>query len=225
MANKKKSALPSPIQQIVSFAAPKENKSILSLPISDTENYDVEVKATLTADEMASFVGGIINALFLNEEYAPVLYKLIYVKAILAYYTNLKGPISNEDLVSLVFDTDIVQKIEEKINQKQQQELIEAIQKNIESKQQDLLNSKSARLEDAIHQIQLLTEITSKIAEQFKEIDMKQVMESSMKLANIPERDLVNNIIDIKFGKDSKSENADEPDHRAGFNGGNGQNV
>lgn len=225
MANKKKSAPPSPIQQIVSFAAPKDNKSILSLPISDTENYGVEVKTTLAADEMVSFVDGITNALFVNDQYTPVLYKLIYVKAILAYYTNLKEPISNEDLVVLVFDTDIVQKIEEKINQKQRQDLIEAIQKNIEAKQQELLNSKSARLESAIRQIELLTEATSKITEQFKEIDMKQVMESSMKLANIPERDLVNNIIDIKFGKDSNSKNADEADCQVDFDGGDNQNV
>lgn len=232
MSNKKNST-PSPIQQLITFAAPKENKSIISLPISDTENYDIEVKQLLNADEMASFVDGVSKAVFSKGKYIPILFDLVYANAVIAYYTNLeiatidkktKEPISlisNDELVSLVYNTDIIREIESKINFAQKEDIILAIVKSIDYRKQEILNTQSARLEGAIQQIENSTEIISKIVEQFNDVDVKQVMDATIKLANIPERNLVNNILDVKFGE-TKSNEVDE---QLKFNDSGDKNV
>ena len=38
---------------------------------------------------------------------------------------------------------------------------------------------------------------------------MKQATEAVIKIANIPERDLVNNILDVKFGEETSTKNMD----------------
>lgn len=203
MANKKKTVAHPPIHQLIAYAAPKEDKCILSLPISETENIDIEVKSLLSVDEMVSFVNGVTNAIFPNGTYMPAIYRLVYANAIIFYYTDFQDMITNEDLVSLVFCTDIIAKVEERINRAQIQEMIEAICKNIKSKQEEIHNTQSSRLEESIRQMETLTEIVSKFAEQFQDIDMKQATEAAIKLSNMPERNIVNNILDVKFGENA----------------------
>ncbi len=209
MANKKKTTSPTLIQKFLAYAASKEDKCILSMPVSETESCEFEVKSLLNAGDMDSFVSGVTDALFLNGYYTPALYSLVYAKAILVYYTNLKDSISNEDLIVLVFKTNIISFIESKINKSQKEAIVDAINQSIEFKKQEILSTQAARLEESIQQIKLLTDLTSKIVNQFNDIDMKQATEAVIKIANIPERDLVNNIFDVKFGEETSTKNMD----------------
>lgn len=211
MSNKKKITSVSPIQQIVSYAIPKSDKCILFLPISETENIEIEVRQLLSTDEMVSFVNGVCNAVFWNDEYVPSIYELVISKAILTYYTNLAvfqtnkeasvSLISNEHLTQLVYCTNIIQEVKSKINLRQFESMIVAIDKAIEFKKQEIYNTQSARLEEAIKQIEILINTTERITAQFEGIDMKQATEAAIKIANIPEQELVKNILEVQFNE------------------------
>lgn len=224
MANKKKteSATLSPIQQLIAYATPKEDKCILSLPISETESIDIEVKRLLDTDEMASFVDGVANATFKNDVYMPAVHNLVLAKAIIGYYTNLKisvidkntkesvSLIPNEYLTRLVFCTNIVEDVKSKINIEQLDYMVDAIDNSIEFKKQEILNSQSARLEEVTKQIETLVEYVPMIIEQFDGIDIKQTIETVSKIATMSERDFVDNVLSVKFGEKTVNESVSQ---------------
>lgn len=184
---------------------PKDNKTVISYNVGNGETVDVEVSPLLSVEDMNNMVQAVSEAVFDNNTYVPAVYELIYSKAVLAYYTNLKIDMKNDKFNQIVYCTDIVDKVVDSVNTMQLADINDAIDKAIEFKKQEILSTQNRLLEENLNQLVTLTNTMSEFGEKMKDINMNEVIDNYKKIANMPEKERVNNILEFQ-----RKENEDD---------------
>lgn len=172
--------------------------SIVDLPISDTESIKVEVKTILSANDMASMVNSVVDALFDDDEYKAELFEMVFWKAVFVFYTDLNTNIQNDDLIDLIYNSDVLNLILPQIEKKQLEDIRNAIEKKADYKKQSLLFEQKQTLNRALDDIEFCTEKYSQLLALFEQIDIKDAFDTIKKVSNIDEQKLVNNIMEYK---------------------------
>lgn len=178
-----------------------KEKITIPYKVADDEIIEIVVTPLLSVDEMNSMVNSIAETIC-NDTYNPDLYELVYSKAIMAYYTNLKTDITNDKLNQIVYCTDIIEKIVNIINPLQLADINDAVDKSIEFKKQEILSTENRLLKENLNQLISLTNIMSEMGEKMNDINIKELMENCKKIADIPEKQRVQSILEIHEEKE-----------------------
>lgn len=188
---------------------PKNNKTVISYDVRNGETVDIEVTPLLSLDDMDGFVEGVTEGIFDNDTYKPALYEIVYSQAILCFYTNLKTDMTNDKLIQIVYNTDIVDMVIDKINVMQLADINDALEKAIEFKKQSILSEQRKLLSETnmtmqIEQNEVISKMDS-VINLFKNISSglddygkKQLAEDINKIANTDEKVIVDNILDFQ---------------------------
>lgn len=187
-----------------------DNKTSLLFDVGDNENIEVEVTKLLSTQDSVDFVESVSNAVFIDGVYTPSLYNLVYSKAILAFYTNIKVNDINSDLLNeIVYNTDIMDKIIDVINEIQMYHLESAITNAInhrckellsvnESATNHLIQEVSEKSKEQSEQVKTLIETFSEIGKAFDGIDQNKLMEMLETISNKDEDKIVNSVMDYR---------------------------
>lgn len=178
-----------------------KEKITIQYKVTDDEIIEIVVTPLLSVDEMNSMVNSIVDTIC-NDTYNPALYELVYSKAIMVYYTNLKTDITNNKLNQIVYCTDIIEKIVNIINPLQLADINDAVDKSIEFKKQEILSTENRLLKENLNQLVSLTNIMSEIGEKMNDIDIKELMKNCKKIADIPEKERIQKILEIHEEKE-----------------------
>ena len=199
MASKKVSF--NKLEKIIENNKTNNTDNKIEFAIND-EVVEVEVKNLITIEEMSEFVNIVVNCIFDNDDYSPEFYNMTFVKVLLNYYTNIKiDSIKNSLLLSLMYETDVVEAIIEKINKKQYAHIVESVAHSIKFKQKQILsinNIKSNAIIDRIvneqnelaNSINSLIEQFAKISESFSEDQKERLITAAEQIASKSEKEI-----------------------------------
>ena len=109
----------------------------------DGKAVDVVVKRTIPLQEACQLVADVADAVFLRDKsgapvYHPELYAYALDKALLSHFTNVKTCMSAARLYEFCQNTDVMEKVQVLISQKQYYELLHAIDEAVEDRRQTL---------------------------------------------------------------------------------------
>lgn len=203
------------IDKIISCQDDNSKNTTIQYNVDNNEEISIVVTPLLKPEDTSGFVDSVVDAVFVNDDYNTALYELVYSKAILAYYTNIKYDITNEKLNKIVYCTNIIDMIIEKINRMQLSDINDAINKKIEFKKNLIISEQKKLLDDAVirlnteqdkmvTQISSLVDVFGKIGKEANEIDINKLSEDVNKIANMDENKTVNNILEFQNKDDKK---------------------
>lgn len=173
----------------------------------------IKVKSLLNFDEMTGFVNSVVNAIYNENGYTPIVEKVALIRATLAYYTNLEFDYKNENTtMNLLYNTTLYDDILDRINSKQYEDMLNAIsvavdyklQSNvsvIEQKYKDLSVIFENEQKELMTQMEKLCEVFGKIGENFNSNEIKLLIE---KIANKDETEIAKEVLNIANEKTSK---------------------
>lgn len=207
MATKKKTnaALLSPIERILTVETEhkaKDDKSVILYTCKNGEAIELEVVPVLSFEEMHNFVSTVVEAVFLSNEYAPIVKSFIINNMIIRHYLKSNVDINDTLAVELVYSIDLVSLIADKIDGEQYFDMMDAIKSEIEFKKQELLSTERKLLNDSIANCERLADEASKcieafrkIADQFKDINPAEALDTYKKLVDMGNQDFANNVL------------------------------
>ena len=109
----------------------------------DGKPVEIVVKYALPLQEACQLVADVADAVFLRDKsgapvYRPELYAYALDKALLSHFTNVKTCMSAARLYEFCQNTDVMEKVQALISQKQYYELLHAIDEAVEDQRQTL---------------------------------------------------------------------------------------
>lgn len=186
------------LDDIINFERKKnkfEKSGTLDFDVNG-KTVSISVKDTLSLEEMCAFVNGVVDAVFDGDIYYSALLEPTIAKHIIAFYTDIKDDISNERLVSIIYETDILDLIRTKINEKQFKHMTDSILVEINDRKTSINDSRKTQLEDAIKQMDNLISMFDTLGSQLSDINVKETLEAAKILSKKDEKELVNAILD-----------------------------
>ncbi len=194
------------LKKIIKYQS-SDNKTTILFDVDKDESIEVEVTKLLSTQDSVDFVDSVSSAIFIDGVYTPSLYNLVYSKAILAFYTNIKvNDINNDLLNEIIYDTDIIDKILSVINEMQLYHLESAITDAIDYKCKEILSvneltantmiqEMAERNKEQTEQVKALITTFSEIGKTFDGIDQNKLMQMIEMIANKDEDELVNSVM------------------------------
>ena len=85
-----------------SFLYHKDNKTTVLFDVADGEQISINVTPILSIEDMKEFVEVVSDSVFIDDEYTPALFEIVYASAIMTYYTDLKTNITNDKLLQII---------------------------------------------------------------------------------------------------------------------------
>ncbi len=200
---------------------PKDNKTVVLFDVAYGEQISINVTPILSIEDMNEFAEVVSNSVFIDDEYAPALFKLVRARAIMTYYTDLKTNITNDKLLQIIYNTDIIERVEDSINPKQFSAIETAIGKAIEFKKQSILseqrklvteltNNVQIEQNDVITKMNSVVELFEKISNGLDGYGKKQLAEDINMIANKDEKEIVDNILEFRQNEFVQEETASE---------------
>lgn len=166
---------------------------------------EVEVKRSISIEEMDSFIESVADAVFVDGTYKPALREFVFFKAILAYFTNIKTEgMNNERLMGLYITirSGIVSMIDPSVYEW----LITAVDERIKWTLDCALSAQKRRLDDAIaeinaeklmisEQMDSLLTVFERMAKEAEGFNKDELMADIKKIANKSELDIARSVL------------------------------
>lgn len=180
-----------------------EDKIALLCKLDNDKNIEICITPTLSAKDMNFMVNGVVNAIIDGNIYNSSLEKLVFYQAILAFFTNIDTEnIHSQLLIDLIYNTDIVNKIYERINKRQIADIENAITKALNFRKDQIITSQEQKLNENSAKLDEYIECVKKLTEQFNEnlsgADIKKLIKSTTKLSNLSEEKIADKIIQLR---------------------------
>ncbi|MEG0899815.1 MAG: hypothetical protein RSF40_08930 [Oscillospiraceae bacterium] len=196
---------------------PTKTKDDNKIPLwlKDSEGKDtleIIVTPILSVDDTVSFVESVAEALFVKDTYLPSVRNLVYNKALLAYYTNLRFDMTDDKINELVYQTTVCDQISETIMKHAGEQMCDvhvAIDEAIEFKKQQILSEQRQLLmatnmrideeqNDILKSSNALIEAFNSIITKFNDINFEQLVKDVNTVANTPDKERVDNILSFQ---------------------------
>lgn len=181
------------------------------------EDITIDVKYQLSFEEMKSMIDVVVENSFVDGKYNECNKLFILFKAILAYYTNLKFDYANEDKsVELLFNTNLLSNITNRVNINQYNYINRCIDKQIDYiKQSNVfqLQEKYHKLENELRirinqeQDELVKEITNLVApikQTINAYNSEEMRNVYKKLSNMDSEEIAKLVYEIKTEKENR---------------------
>lgn len=182
--------------------------------LEDGSTITINIKTSIGPEEMDSLVNSVADAVFVNGEYKPALLDIVWFKALLAYYTNIKTDgLSNERLMALYVD--FYETLCQKIEINHYMALRQAVEDKIKFTLDCALSEQRRRLDEAIEalnkereeitsQMDMLIKFFEKLAKSAEGIDKGQLQADLHALASKSEREIVESVLAVRDNESEK---------------------
>lgn len=185
------------------------------------DRVEITVKQWLSVEEITGFVDTVADALFIGGNYNPALRQIVFFKALLAYFTNVKTEgLNNDRLIGLFYI--VGPQIEKRIDANLLSMLHDAVDMRIDWTLKCSLSVQQRRLDEAIAELnaekEMITErmealiaVFERMASEAEGFNKEELMKDIKKIANKSELGIAQAVLY------SQSEGADdnEPAERA----------
>lgn len=186
--------------------ATKEEPQVFSYDCGNGEVVDIEIKRFVSVDNMDSFVNSVADAVFVEGVYKPALVDIVFFKAELAYFTNIKTEgLSNERLIGLyeALSYDVATRIDPRIRE----QLYDAVEARIKWTLDCALSAQKRRLDDAIAELNAEKDMISermdailsvfeRLSSEVKDFDKEALMRDIQTIAGKDESAIANAVLD-----------------------------
>lgn len=167
----------------------------------DGKPVEIVVKYALPLQEACQLVADVADAVFLRDKsgapvYRPELYAYALDAALLSHFTNVKTRMRAEKLYEFCQNTDVMEKVQAAISQKQYYELLHAIDEAVEDRRQTLLSQQRAQLEAVLRQLEDMTKLMQTLGGSLGELDTGELKTLFQKLSGWDEKKLVHAVVD-----------------------------
>lgn len=181
----------------------QEDKSVICYT-SSGEEIVIKVKHHINTKDAMQFITNVVGNVFIDVKGYPTYYPyardIDVIRNVMLYYTNLKSEI-NIDKITSFGSTDIYSNIIKAIDYNQYDQILTAIDHAIEYRKNEILSTQKALLEKNIQELQNLTATFEKVGEQFKNIDIDDMINVCKGMASKDENALAGAILDFKTGE------------------------
>ena len=200
----------------------KTNKvESISRFLGGEDGFEVNVKHSISIDDMDAFVESVADALFVNGAYKPALRESVFFKAILAYFTNIKTEGMNNDRLIGLYVT-IRPEIISMIDPSVYEWLIAAVDAKVKWTLDCVLSVQQRSLNDAVaeinaeksmisEQMDSLLTVFERMAKEAEGFNKEELMADIKKIANKNELDIARSIL----YQQSEGAERNEPAERA----------
>lgn len=165
-----------------------------------------EVKPMIDLADFHAMVNAAADAAFVFDEEAGVeRYNAVYESyahdiAIFTYVANFKPETASEKLFALSQCRAVMNKICEVWSENQRWSFEDAVSRQIDFKQKELLAAERKKLNDAVKQIEVASDSFMKFTALFEGMDTQKVMEDMQKIANMSELELGHAVVAAREG-------------------------
>lgn len=189
---------------INSYCKERKFENVILNYVSKDSEFSVSINPYLTLDEISTFVDRVVNHCFIDDNYYPEYKDAIFKITFMQMCTNIPVP-TEEENINIQASIDIMDKFNLIENAKSKfsevDRLINKLEQNIEEKIKFVINQKlSQERSKLVEAISVMDSYTKIMEKTFDGVNINELLKSttviSNKLQNIPEKDVVNTIVD-----------------------------
>lgn len=169
----------------------------------DGEDIDIEVKHTIGANEMVSLVSGVVDNLFSVSEngtivYRPELRNISMAANVLGFYTNMKDGLGNDRLISIAYDSRIMENVVDHISEYQMHDIEDAIDARVAFMIGSIHAEQQAKLNDIVWKLDRAAESFKILNEQFSGVDQDMMAKAIDNLATMTPDKFVDAVVNTR---------------------------
>ena len=170
----------------------------------DGEAIDFEVRRLLDLGAFYNMVHAAVDASFVideatgEERYDAVYQQYAAQAAVLIHVANFKPETASDKLYQLMNRPEVMNKIYELWNLRQQDQFIDVVTEQVEFKRQELFASERRKLRQAVDQIDRANDVFMKFTALFEGIDPAQFMDGLQKIASMNETEIARGLVDAR---------------------------
>lgn len=180
----------------------KKDNGVITYEING-ETIEIQVRRTVSIQEFAQIVTDVSESVCSGNVNDHVPYSAFYKEtaiglAILSNYTNIKDDIGVDRMNAILFETDILDKVEDSVNQIQLNALMIAIDDQIEFYKQEAISTEHKHLIETTAQFNKATVTFEQFTRMFEGIDINQLLDMGGKLASMDEKKFAESIMEVR---------------------------
>lgn len=198
----------SPIKQILSTESVEQSHPVILYELKNGATIEFAVKPLLTLAEMQYFIATVTESAFVDGEYTPMLVPFMINQIVIECYLQCDDELDDDERATLKYSSTLIEEIHNVINQKQFEDILSAIEYQIEFRKNQMLSEERKMLARLINDYEILEneinrhiESFAEIAKQFEGIDIKETLDTFKKIANKSNQDFVDSV--LEFNKES----------------------
>lgn len=166
------------------------NMCELSVPV-DGEEIVIGIKKYLSPSEEFSCASNIADAVFVNGEYAPEVYRSAVMMNFVLYYTNLKIDAGIDRIYCLAYGGDLIQRMIDCVSSDQLDFICDSAKKRIEHRLRIEEGAQNMKINELLHDLDMATSSLTTITQSFANIDANVMSEAVNKIASIDEQKII----------------------------------
>lgn len=172
------------------YGKPSDTKTI-QFGIED-DVVEIEVRTMLSLSEASDLVELVVGAAFTEDEngamiYSDLMQQYAWNLAILTYFTNIKPDIGAERLYTIIYKTDLMDKVFDCISSRQTADLMSAIAKEVRHIGDMTVNTQSVRTSELMDKIDTVMSAVTVATNGLQGFDPDQLHEAVAKMSAMEE--------------------------------------
>lgn len=195
------------------YGKPSDTKTI-QFGIED-DVVEIEVRTMLSLSEASDLVELVVGAAFTEDEsgsmiYSDLMQQYAWNLAILTYFTNIKPDIGAERLYTIIYKTDLMDKVLGCISSRQTSDLMSAIAKEVRHIGDMAVNTQSVRTSELMDKIDTVMSAVTVATNGLQGFDPDQLHEAVAKMSAMEEGKILDLLLKEGDRDVETSETADQ---------------